>query len=509
MKKITLIVCLYCLPFFSKGQRTNFTITIDSLQKELSKAKTDTDRINLLDLISFNYSNFDSEKGLRYAREAASIALKINWNRGMANAEIDQGLNYMAKNDDASAIAHYLKALEIYRKTGDKKGMGSVYANMGYLYLTRSDYVNALENDFKALRFFEDVNDVARKAIVLENIGTIYLEQKKYAKALEYYSLALEDYKKTGGKQGIARNYGNQGIILNEQGNYALALKYHLLALETNKELGNQKSVKINLANLGITYGYLKNYPLALIYHLKALELSKKNDSKRDIAINLGNAGEVYYLMAKDSTMYKSKLKNLDSAISYLNHSIELCREIHFMGPYMEFSEHLSQAYALYGNHKKALEVYRAGVAVKDSVFSEETKLQIADLEAKRHIDLKNKDIVLRNQQIELAKLQLIKKRNERLVFIICIVLLLIIIFLLQRVFYLSRKKHEQVLSDIAFIQSHVVRAPLARILGLVKLIDKKNLSKENKKVIKYIEQSSDELDAVIKKIVDKSEVHK
>lgn len=509
MKKFTLIVCLYCLPFFSKGQTTSFTVIIDSLHKELVKAKTDTDRINILDLISFNYSNFDTEKGLRYAREAESIAVRINWKRGIANAEIDQGLNYMVKNDYTAAISHYSKALEIYKKIGDKVGMGSVYANMGHLYLAKSDYTHALDNDFKALRFFEDLNDAGRKAIVLENIGTIYLEQKNYTKALEYYALALEDYKKTGEKQGVARNYGNQGIILNEQGNYALALKYHLLALETNKELGNQRSVQINLANLGITYGYLKNYPLALVYHLKALDLSRKTDSKRDVAVNLGNAGEVYYNMAKDSLMNRERYKNLDSAISYLNHSINLCREINFMGPYMEFSEYLSNAYLLRGNHKKALSVYKAYIIVKDSVFSEETKLQIAELEMRRNLDLKNKDIVLKNQQIELTKLQVIKKRNERLIFIICIILLLIIIFLIQRVFYLSRKKHEQVLSDIAYIQSHMVRAPLARILGFVKLIDKKKLSSENKEIIKYIEQSSNELDAVIKKIVDKSETHK
>lgn len=482
---------------------------LDSLHHELSKAKTDTTRINILDLISYNYSQVDYEKGLKYAAEAESLAVKINWKRGMANAKTDKGLNYMAKNNYPAATVHFLEALEIYKQIGDKRGMASVYANMGHLYLAKSDYVRALENDFKALQLFEGLNDISRKAIVLENIGTIYLEQKKHVKALEYYSLALEDYKKTGNKQGIARNSGNQGIILNEQGNYLLALKYHFLALETNKELGNQNSMQINFANLGITYGYLKNFSLALNYHLKALELSKKLGLKRDIAINLGNAGEVYYYMAQDGSMINRKPINQDSAISFLTNSIKLCHEINFMGPYLEFSKYLSDAYLLKGNYEKALEVFKEYILVKDSVFSEETKLKISALETKRNLDLKDKDIILRNQQIELAKLQVIKKRNERLVFIICIVLLLVIIFLLQRLFHLNRKKHQRVLSDIANIQSHEVRAPLARILGLVKLIDKSNLSSENEDIIRYIEQSSNDLDMVIRKIVDNTATHK
>jgi PAS domain S-box-containing protein len=62
-------------------------------------------------------------------------------------------------------------------------------------------------------------------------------------------------------------------------------------------------------------------------------------------------------------------------------------------------------------------------------------------------------------------------------------------------------------LREISWIQSHIVRAPLARILGLIPLI--KDLKEENgedkKKMLDYIFLSANELDDVIKNITDKT----
>jgi len=62
-------------------------------------------------------------------------------------------------------------------------------------------------------------------------------------------------------------------------------------------------------------------------------------------------------------------------------------------------------------------------------------------------------------------------------------------------------------LREISWMQSHIVRAPLARILGLIPLI--KDLTEGNdedkKKMLDYIFLSANELDDVIKSITDKT----
>lgn len=61
-------------------------------------------------------------------------------------------------------------------------------------------------------------------------------------------------------------------------------------------------------------------------------------------------------------------------------------------------------------------------------------------------------------------------------------------------------------LKDIAWMQSHKVRAPLARLMGLVKLL-KDGKTEERKKDVffQYILNSAEELDEIIKVVVDKS----
>ncbi|MDX1365659.1 MAG: PAS domain S-box protein, partial [Arenibacter latericius] len=62
-------------------------------------------------------------------------------------------------------------------------------------------------------------------------------------------------------------------------------------------------------------------------------------------------------------------------------------------------------------------------------------------------------------------------------------------------------------LKDIAWTQSHVVRAPLARLMGLITVINDEEISQETKKdLLNHIYTSAIELDVIIKDIVTKSQ---
>lgn len=69
-------------------------------------------------------------------------------------------------------------------------------------------------------------------------------------------------------------------------------------------------------------------------------------------------------------------------------------------------------------------------------------------------------------------------------------------------------EKQNKKLQEIAWIQSHVVRAPLAKIIGLIDLIQNHDPSDTEKDdLFKHIINSANELDALIKETVNKTEV--
>lgn len=63
-------------------------------------------------------------------------------------------------------------------------------------------------------------------------------------------------------------------------------------------------------------------------------------------------------------------------------------------------------------------------------------------------------------------------------------------------------------LREIAWTQSHIVRAPLARMMSLIHLITSEKLSeKEARQLLSHVLSSAHELDSIVKEIVEKSQL--
>lgn len=77
-----------------------------------------------------------------------------------------------------------------------------------------------------------------------------------------------------------------------------------------------------------------------------------------------------------------------------------------------------------------------------------------------------------------------------------------------QRIAYLKAiEEQNKKLREIAWTQSHIVRAPVARLMGLVDILDNGNLSEsEKKQMLAYIFSSAQEIDQIIREIVKNSQ---
>ena len=181
--------------------------------------------------------------------------------------------------------------------------------------------------------------------------------------------------------------------------------------------------------------------------------MDKGLGDKGSQAMDLGNIGECYYLIAKDTTgVFKEdknipvgKMANLQKGIAYLNNAIDLAKEIEYLNAVQEYSKYLSEALAMTGDYKKALASYIQFTSAKDSVFNTENNIKITNLETKRDLELKDK-------QIEIDRLAVEKKRNERGFYIAGIVLMLVVIIVIIRNYKqlsAEKQKSEELLLNI------------------------------------------------------------
>lgn len=76
-----------------------------------------------------------------------------------------------------------------------------------------------------------------------------------------------------------------------------------------------------------------------------------------------------------------------------------------------------------------------------------------------------------------------------------------------ERLDYIKAIEEQNIkLKEISWMQSHVIRAPLARIMGLIPLaIDKNTNPVERRQILEYLETSANDLDEVIRDITDKT----
>lgn len=67
----------------------------------------------------------------------------------------------------------------------------------------------------------------------------------------------------------------------------------------------------------------------------------------------------------------------------------------------------------------------------------------------------------------------------------------------------------EKVLRELAFTQSHLVRSPVSKILGLISLLESREADEETRFIVSLLSQSTSELDSIVTDIVKKTHTAK
>jgi class 3 adenylate cyclase len=182
------------------------------------------------------------------------------------------------------------------------------------------------------------------------------------------------------------------------------------------EELGDKNGIASILGNIGILYNKQSDYQRALEYYFKTLKIRKETGDISGVATILGNIGELYLKLSQDSVIIEFKKEsesisikkevNLNNAINYLKESINILDEIGEIHKKSFFLYYLSNAYTEKGDYKKAYETYKEHKKLNDSIFSSKNNTKIANLEAKRESEVKQKEIEILKAEKEKEKLQ-------------------------------------------------------------------------------------------------------
>lgn len=397
------------------AQRLQGQARLDSLLTEVPNMKEDSNGVMFIDAIAIIYCYTDPVEAMKWAQKELDLAKKINWRKGEAWGHNMIGTIMHTKGDLPSALEAFFKSLHIDEEIGDKLGIGNVSCSIGSAYFMLEKYEESLSWQLNALRFLEEAGSKRGMSLALSGIAMTYLKVGRFEEALPYQLKSVEFAEEVQNLVSLIQGWCNLGTIYMNTGSYNDALKYYFRCLRLAKERNSYNFISISSGNIGICYWMISK-------HIGQIKTDSLVSSDRDV--------------------------NLKLAVPYLQKGIAAAREGGITQYILDFTSVLSKVYALQGKYKGALEAYTQYINVKDSVESESILEKIANLETKRALDLKDKDI-------QIAKLAVANRRTERIAYLSVITLLVIIAgiggyFIIQRNRKRQRARLEQMRQRIA-----------------------------------------------------------
>lgn len=377
-----------------------FPPQLDSLINIQNKFGNDTDKVNLLNEIAWHYIVVNADSGLQYGHDALKLASSLRWEKGAADAYNNIGESLRFKGDFGNSLSNHKTALEIFESINDKHGIAHSLSQIGISYFSLSDLSISYQYFYKALSLYRELNEKNGIAKNLSYMGIIQSNLKEYELALEHFNNSKNIYKELNEQQKFAVQTANIGLVYYDLKEYHKALEFYEQALNLFDEVGDYFSKSIFLSNAGLVYIALSDYEKAELSFSEALKISTQLDDKEGIAYQYGNIGKLYLKKAEDKVLNQSgQITNglISRSIEYLEKSIVLLTSLGENIERKEFLFSLSQAYKLKNNFQKAFEIFAEATQIKDSILTSESKKQIAELEIKQQLDIKEKELELLN----------------------------------------------------------------------------------------------------------------
>jgi tetratricopeptide (TPR) repeat protein len=373
--KFTLIVLLFSVQHLSFSQDRRY---IDSLFAVLKFAAPDTAKVNTLNVLADKFKINNPDTAIYFAIQAQELAVKINYQMGIASAYLAIGIASTSHGSYEKALKNLNEAVVIFTrllptatgtvKTDGKsnimKQKGKAFINIGIVCWRQGNYPEALKNYFTALKIFKEIGNKQGLAASYNNIGLIYAGQSNYPEALKNYSAALKIMEETGEKPAIARSYNNIGDIYNLLGNYPEALKNFFAALKIREEIGDKPGIGGSYTSIGLLYKNQGNYPEALKYFSASLKISEEAKDKAGIAGSYNSIGIIYEAQGN----YPEALKNYSAGL-------KIRKEIGEKPGTATSYSNIGLTCMDLGNYTEALKNYFAALKIQEEIGS---KLGIA-----------------------------------------------------------------------------------------------------------------------------------
>lgn len=382
-------------------------VDLDSLLIEINKQQLEkTKKVDLLNLLSAQYTAKDISKNDSVLKEAINLSKSIGYNEGLIDALNNYGAYFYQTGKYEEALRFSLQSKRIQDSLDTNYGQIRTINNLGRIYDLMNEPEKAIENYNLSLKLLKNENPNHPQLPATHfYLGSANEQLTNYDYAEFHYKAAKTIAKREGYNVGIAIAEGSLGRVYTKSKRFKDAIRSLNNALDyftENNQKTNQAHTYLNLAE---AYAGLKDFKKAIAYNNKALEIYEAQGT---------NFRQLRYVYSNQSEYYSN------------------------IQDYKRSSEYLKKFYE-----------------VKDTVFSEEQMKSIEDLKTKYDTE---KAINLKEIAEQEAKIAKSEAKQNQLYFIgsVVVLLLLLLTFLTYFKQQKTKRKNELIASELKATQKQL-----------------------------------------------------
>jgi serine phosphatase RsbU (regulator of sigma subunit) len=389
----------------------------DSLEKLLLTTPLDTQRVNILNQLSFAIYSINPDKSKTYADTSLLLAQKHKFQKGIAQSYVNLGQYHRQKGDFSQALTYLVQGLEIFETIKFTEGIGNTYITIGLINGQQSNFSQAHEYHLKALALYEKQKNIEKIAVCLANIGTTYTLQNEYNLALEYHFKALPMSQLAKDEWREMLCYHNIGTVYSKKNSHDTALIYF------NKAIALAKTINIPIGRIliamGDTYLSQKKYDLAIITLTNSIQSFEKISNK-------------YHLTEANNLVGKAYLSTnqRDSALFFYQKALHLATNIGAKAFRSVAYQGISQYYQQKKQIDSAFFYQSKYIDLRDSIYNEEIYKKATFAKSAYDLNQKQYEIDILQEQ----------HQNEVIIRNLIIVVSILLLLSLAYIFYNSQK---------------------------------------------------------------------
>lgn len=385
------------------------------------------------------YAN-DYEEAARWFGKSAMSYQQAGDPLMAANGYNDMAFAWNQIDRYAEALKAYRLSMNLLLAIHDDENLPSVLINLGQVYQKLGRIDSAIFYNEQAIALSNVPGSEENYSAGLSNLGLIYRNIGDFDKAIRYYTQAYEISKKTDNISWMATDLNNMANVYSVWGKHDLAKSHLRESIAISQQLNDLSGLEINLNNLAYSYQQTHDADSAMLLYKQSAQIAKELGKIGNLAVRHINIGVLFL-----------KAGNYDSAAYYVQQGLKTNRELGLkhslsgalqsMGmiamaqkDYAKSREYFDEALTLAleldarmtlekiydgraklfektGNFRLALNDFRSAVAIRDSVFSNQSQAKLAEMQARFETEKKQQHIELLIKDNELQKSQLRKKQ--------------------------------------------------------------------------------------------------